>query len=79
MEFLCSVITFEDSSKQMPSYIPNLHMQLSFHTSVEIFSSYFFPWIQIPKNRLGIFGVHGTGVIAIEQQSHQQFLVSSDS
>jgi hypothetical protein len=22
---------------------------------------------------LGIFGVHATGVIAIEQQSHQQF------
>jgi hypothetical protein len=35
--------------------------------------------MQIPKNRLGIFGVHATGVIAIEQQSHQQFLVSSDS
>jgi hypothetical protein len=38
MEFLCSVITFEDSSQQMPSYITNLDMQLSFHTFLLRFS-----------------------------------------
>jgi hypothetical protein len=54
------------------------HAVVISHISVEICCC-FFPWIQIPKNRLGIFGVHATGVIAIEQQSHQQFLVSSDS
>jgi hypothetical protein len=49
MEFLCSVITFEDSSKQMPSYIANLDMQLSFHTSLLRFSVVFFLGYRFPR------------------------------
>jgi hypothetical protein len=62
MEFPCSVITFEDSSKQMPSHIANLDMQLSFHTSLMRFSVLvFLLGYRFPRTGWAFFGVHATG------------------